>query len=53
VLRRRAYVVPDDVAAVAMAALAHRLILHDGDGSTTAGRHVMDDCLARVRPPTV
>jgi MoxR-like ATPase len=50
---RRADVVPDDVAAVAMAALAHRLILHDGDGSTTAGRHVMDDCLARVRPPTV
>jgi MoxR-like ATPase len=53
VLRRRAYVVADDVAAVAMAALAHRLILHDGDGSTTAGRHVTDDCLARVRPPTV
>lgn len=53
VLRHRTYVVPDDVAAVAMAALAHRVIVHDSDGSTTAGREVTADCLARVRPPTV
>lgn len=53
VLRHRTYVVPDDVAAVAMAALAHRVIVHDSDGSTTAGRQVTADCLDRVRPPTV
>jgi MoxR-like ATPase len=30
-LSRRAYVTPDDVKAVAVGCLAHRLVLHDGD----------------------
>ena len=47
----RAFVVPDDVAAVAVPALAHRLLLVDGDGSTTAGRDVVTECLHQVRPP--
>lgn len=49
----RSYVVPDDVRAVAIAGLAHRVQVLDGDGSTTAGRSVVADCLQRVRPPAV
>ncbi len=52
-LRGRDYVVPDDVATVAGAALSHRVIVHDGDGSTTGGRAVVAECLQWVRPPTV
>lgn len=51
-MRRRGFVVPDDVAAVAVAALAHRVLLVDGDGSTAAGRDVVAECLQQVRPPT-
>lgn len=49
----RAYVVPDDVQTMAVAALAHRVVPTDGDGSTTAGRALVEQCLAQVRPPTV
>lgn len=51
-MRARTFVVPDDVAAVAVAALAHRVLLVDGDGSTTAGREVVAECLRQVRPPS-
>lgn len=49
----RNYVVPDDVSAVAIAGLAHRVLVVDGDGATTAGRSVVADCLQRIRPPAV
>jgi MoxR-like ATPase len=49
----RNYVVPDDVLNVADAALAHRVIVVDGDGSVRAGREVVAECLARVPAPTV
>ncbi len=50
-MRGRGFVVPDDVAAVAVAALAHRVLLVDG-GSTAAGREVVAACLQQVRPPS-
>jgi len=49
----RAFVVPDDVATVAVPALAHRVLLLDGDGSTAAGRDVVLECLGQVRPPSI
>ncbi|MCB1000922.1 MAG: MoxR family ATPase [Acidimicrobiales bacterium] len=52
VMRGRPFVVPDDVATVVVPALAHRLLLVDGDGSTVAGRDVVAECLHQVRPPT-
>ena len=48
----RHYVVPDDVAALASAALAHRVLVAGGTGSVQAGRAVVDECLAQVPPPT-
>jgi len=49
----RHYVVPDDVVAVAGAALAHRVIVVDGDGSVRAGREVVAECVGSVPAPTV
>jgi MoxR-like ATPase len=49
----RSYVTPDDVTTVAVPALAHRLLLVDGDGTTAAGRDVVTSCLGQVRPPTI
>jgi MoxR-like ATPase len=48
----RHYVVPDDVRAVAPASLAHRLIVSQAAGSIAAGREVVAECLAQVRPPS-
>ena len=48
----RTYVVPDDVAALAVAALGHRVLVSDSDGSTTAGRAVVAECVAHVPAPT-
>ncbi len=48
----RHYVVPDDVGAVAAAALSHRVIVADGAGSVRAGRAVVGECLERVPAPT-
>ncbi len=48
----RHYVVPDDVARVAEAALSHRVIVTDGVGSVRAGRAVIEECLERVPAPT-
>jgi MoxR-like ATPase len=54
VMRGRGYVVPDDVAALAVPALAHRVLVVDGGGgTTTAGRDVVIECVGRVRPPAV
>lgn len=48
----RHYVVPDDVDRVAEAALAHRVLVHDGAGSVASGRRIVLECLARVPAPT-
>ena len=53
VMRGRDYVVPDDVIGAAIPGLAHRLVLQDGDGSTTAGASVVAECLRQLRPPSV
>jgi MoxR-like ATPase len=49
----RHYVVPDDVVRVADAALAHRVLVVDADGSVNAGREVVSECLAAVPAPGV
>jgi MoxR-like ATPase len=48
----RHYVVPDDVAALAVPALAHRVIVANAAGSVDAGREVVAECLNRVPAPT-
>ena len=48
----RTYVVPDDVARLAVASLGHRVLLADGDGSTTAGRALVAECVASVSAPS-
>ncbi|MET0909750.1 MAG: AAA family ATPase, partial [Ilumatobacteraceae bacterium] len=48
--RGRSYVVADDVAVVAVAALAHRVA---GTGDFHTGRALVAECLASVSPPTV
>jgi MoxR-like ATPase len=49
----RHYVVPHDVLHVADAALAHRVIVIDADGSVRAGREVVAECVERVPAPGV
>jgi MoxR-like ATPase len=51
-LSGRTYVVPDDVARVAVASLAHRILVMESGGSTTAGRQAIEECLAAVPVPT-
>jgi MoxR-like ATPase len=48
----RHYVVPDDVVAVAPAALAHRVLVASAGGSVQAGRTIVDECIEHVPPPT-
>ncbi len=48
--RGRTYVVAEDVAVVAVAALAHRVA---GTGDVNAGRALVAECLSTVAPPTV
>ena len=48
--RGRTYVVAEDVAVVAVAALAHRVA---GTGDVHAGRALVAECLSMVPPPTV
>ena len=48
----RHYVIPHDVVEVAEAALAHRVITVDGDGTVRGGREVVAECLAKVPAPT-
>ncbi|MEZ5295811.1 MAG: MoxR family ATPase [Ilumatobacteraceae bacterium] len=47
----RHYVVPDDVAALAVPALAHRVIVANAAGSVDAGREVVTECVQRVPAP--
>ena len=53
VMQGRTYVVPDDIAALAVPALAHRIVLADANSSLDNGRALMAECLAAVPPPTV
>jgi MoxR-like ATPase len=48
----RHYVVPEDVTALASAALSHRVLVAGGTGSVQAGRAVVEECLERVPTPT-
>ncbi len=48
----RAYVVPDDIATLASTSLGHRVLVADSNGSTTAGRELVAECVAGVSAPT-
>jgi MoxR-like ATPase len=50
-LAGRDHVVPDDVKAVAVAVLGHRLVLADGPGGAHRGQRVVVDLLANVAVP--
>ena len=51
-LHGRSYVVPDDVASLATTSLGHRVLVADSNGSTTAGRELVAECVASVQAPT-
>jgi MoxR-like ATPase len=53
VMQGRTYVITDDIAALAVPALAHRIVLADANSSLDNGRALMAECLAAVPPPTV
>jgi MoxR-like ATPase len=48
----RHYVVPDDVVALGVPTLAHRIIVSSAAGSVEAGREVVAECVERVPVPT-
>ena len=52
VMAGRSYVVPDDVTALAVAALAHRVITVDAHHSIDLGRSLVAECLTSVDAPT-
>ena len=52
VMAGRSYVVPDDVASLAVAALAHRVITVDANHSIDLGRSLVAECLTSVTAPT-
>ena len=49
----RHFVIPDDVIALAVPSLAHRIVVANAAGSVEAGREVVAECVARVPAPTV
>ncbi|HUJ67039.1 MAG TPA: MoxR family ATPase, partial [Acidimicrobiales bacterium] len=51
VLARRDFVTPDDVKAVAVGCLAHRLVTDDGDGSMSAAAHIVENLLEATPAP--
>lgn len=51
-LHGRSYVVPDDIAVLAATSLGHRVLLADSNGSTTAGRELVAECVASLPAPT-
>ena len=50
-LSRRAYVTPDDIKAVAVGCLAHRLLLHDGDEAVGQAAQVVRTLLENTPSP--
>ena len=51
-LHGRDYVVPDDIARLATTSLGHRVLVSDSNGSTTAGRDLVAECISSVPAPT-
>jgi MoxR-like ATPase len=51
-MQGRTYVVPDDIASLAVASLGHRVSVANSNGSTTAGCALVAECVATVRPPS-
>lgn len=49
----RRFVLPDDVRALAVDALAHRVAVRSASGSVDAGRKVVAECIERVPVPSV
>lgn len=47
----RGYVIPEDIASLAVPVLSHRLILNTGGSTRTATSEVVADILARVPRP--
>jgi MoxR-like ATPase len=48
----RTYVVPDDIASLAVTSLGHRVLVAGSNGSTTAGCELVTECLTSVTPPS-
>lgn len=51
-LHGRSYVVPEDVKALAVPVLAHRLVFYSGTGDISTGRHLIEQILSQVSVPT-
>jgi MoxR-like ATPase len=51
VLQGRPHVLPDDVKALAVPVLGHRLVLSGDDGGHARGQQVVSDIVARVPAP--
>jgi MoxR-like ATPase len=51
VLARRDFVTPDDVKAVAVGCLAHRLVTDDGEGSMSPAAHIVENLLEATPAP--
>lgn len=51
-IQGRDYVVPEDIKAVAIPVMAHRLVLSKGYGSTVTDEKIMETILAQVTVPT-
>jgi MoxR-like ATPase len=51
VLQGRPHVLPDDIKALAVAVLGHRLVLAGDDGGHARGQQVIADIVAKVPAP--
>jgi MoxR-like ATPase len=51
-MQGRSYVVPDDIASLAVTSLGHRVIVANSNGSTTAGCALVAECVASVTAPS-
>lgn len=51
-MQGRTYVIPNDIVALAIPTLAHRVVLADTGSSLDVGRALIAECLASVAPPT-
>lgn len=51
-IQGRDYVVPEDIKAVAIPVMAHRLVISSGYGSAVTGEKIMETILAQVTVPT-
>ena len=51
ILQGRPHVLPDDIKALALPVLSHRLVMSGDDGGHARGQHVISDIIARVPAP--